>query len=371
MFCYTPRSTPGKTYVRVSLPMNPVRTKPAVKPIALDAMGGDAMPQAAVGGAKAAAAAGIPVVLVGDETVIRAELRAQDTDLPIHHAADVIRMEDHAADVRRRKNSSVMQAMRLVKDAQASACVSVGHSGATMASALFVLGRLKGLERPAILANIPTNRGFTALIDAGANADCRPTHLQQFAVMGSVYARAFYGLEAPSVGLISLGEEPEKGNELTREAHRLLRDTPGVNFYGNVEGRDLLKGTTDVVVADGFTGNVMLKLAEGEAKVIFGWVREALSGGGLGTKLGAALVRPALRSIAARLDPSEYGAQPLLGVNGYAFIGHGSSDARAVENALRTAQRAVDAELVPKLMAGMAALEAAKTSEAVTPAPQV
>lgn len=327
-----------------------------MKPIALDAMGGDAMPQAAVAGAKAAAAAGIPVLLVGDETALRAEMTAQGADLPVHHAPDTIRMEDHAADVRRRKDSSIMRAMRLAKDGEASACVSMGHSGATMAAALFVLGRLKGVERPAILANIPTDRGFTALIDAGANADCRPAHLQQFAVMGSVYARLFYNLPSPSVGLISLGEEEEKGNELTREAHGLLKTTPGINFFGNVEGRDLLKGTTDVVVADGFTGNVMLKLAEGEAKVIFGWVREALSGGDLLTKLGAALVRPALRGIAARLDPSEYGAQPLLGVSGYAFIGHGSADGKAVANALRTARRAVEAELVPKLTAGMAAL---------------
>lgn len=327
-----------------------------MKPIALDAMGGDAMPQAAVAGAKAAAKAGIPVVLVGDETALLAELSAQDADLPIHHAPDTIRMEDHAADVRRRKDSSVMRAMRLVKGGEASACVSVGHSGATMAAALLVLGRLRGVDRPAILANIPTDQGFSALIDAGANADCRPVHLQQFAVMGSVYARAFYDLPSPSVGLMSIGEEAEKGNELTREAHELLRTTPGIQFYGNVEGRDLLKGTTAVVVADGFTGNVMLKLAEGEAKVIFGWVREALSGGNLLTRLGAALVRPALRSIAARLDPGEYGAQPLLGVDGYAFIGHGSSDGRAIENALKTAKHAVDANLVAKLITGMAAL---------------
>lgn len=326
-----------------------------MKPIALDAAGGDAMPQAGVAGAKAAAAAGVPVVLVGDETVLRAELSAQGVDLPVHHAPDTIRMEDHAADVRRRRESSVMRAVRLVKDGEASACVSVGHSGATMAAALFVLGRLSGVERPAILANIPTKEGFTALIDAGANADCRPSHLQQFAVMGSTYARLFYGLSEPSVGLISIGEEAEKGNDLTREAHKLLQTTPGIRFFGNVEGRDLLRGTTDVVVADGFTGNVMLKLAEGEAKVIFGWVRDALTGGVL-TKLGAALVRPALRRVAARLDPSEYGAQPLLGVGGYAFIGHGSSDGKAVENALKTAQRAVAAELVPKLVAGLAAL---------------
>ena len=327
-----------------------------MKPIALDAMGGDAMPAAAVTGAKAAAAAGIPVVLVGDERALRAELERQHTDLPVHHAPDTIRMEDHAADVRRRKDSSVMQAMRLVKDGAASACVSVGHSGATMAAALFVLGRLKGVERPAILANIPTNRGFSALIDAGANADCRPSHLQQFAVMGSVYAQVFYDLPNPTVGLISLGEEAEKGNELTRETHRLLKNTPGIVFYGNVEGRDLLRGTTDVIVADGFTGNVMLKLAEGEAKVIFGWVRDALAGGSWLTKLGAALVRPALQGIRARLDPSEYGAQPLLGVRSYAFIGHGASDGRAIESALKTAKRAVEADLVVKLEAGMAAL---------------
>jgi glycerol-3-phosphate acyltransferase PlsX len=328
----------------------------AIKPIALDAAGGDAMPQAAVSGAKAAAAAGIPVVLVGDEATLRSELASQGAELPVHHAPDTVRMEDHAADVRRRRESSVMRAMQLVKDGEASACVSVGHSGATMAAALFVLGRLKGVERPAILANIPTSKGFTALLDAGANADCRASHLQQFAVMGSVYARLFYNLESPSVGLISIGEEEEKGNELTREAHGLLKTTPGVHFFGNVEGRDLLRGTTDVVVADGFTGNVMLKLAEGEARVIFGWVRDALSGGGLLTKLGAVLVKPALRGVAARLDPGEYGAQPLLGVNGYAFIGHGSSDGRAIESALKTARRALEAELLPKLKEGMAVL---------------
>jgi len=329
-----------------------------MKPIALDAMGGDAMPQAAVAGALKAAAEGVPVVLVGDEEALRAELGKQGGELPVRHAPDTVRMEDHAAEVRRRRDSSIMRAMRLVKEGDASACVSMGHSGATMAAALFVLGRIKGVERPAILANIPTAKGFTALLDAGANADCRPTHLQQFAVMGSVYARVFYGLPEPTVGLMSIGEEAEKGNELTREAHALLKGTPGINFYGNVEGRDLLKGTTDVVVTDGFTGNVMLKLAEGEAKVIFGWVREALTGSGLRAKLGGALVKPALRKVAGRLDPAEYGAQPLLGVAGNAFIGHGSSDARAVLSALRTAKRAANAQLVPKLTSGMSALGA-------------
>lgn len=311
------------------------------------------MPEAAVEGALEASREGIPVVLVGDETVLKSELSRRGEFLPVHHAGDVFGMEESASEVRRRRDSSIMRAFSLVKDGEASACVSMGHSGATMAAALLVLGRLSGVERPAILANIPVTDGFTALIDAGANADCRPVHLQRFAVMGSVYARAFYDKPTPSVGLMSIGEEPGKGNELTREAHELLETTPNIHFYGNVEGRDLFRGTTDVVVTDGFTGNVVLKLAEGEAKVLFGWIREALLGGGLATRLGAPLVRSALRGVAARLDPAEYGAQPLLGVGGYAFIGHGSADARAVRNALRTARRAVDADLIGRLAQGM------------------
>ena len=329
-----------------------------MKPIALDAMGGDAMPEAAVEGALQAVEVGIPVVLVGNETKLRAVLEGRK--LPVHHAGDVMSMDDAASDVRRRRDSSIMRSMTLVKEGGASACVSMGHSGATMAAALLVLGRLKGVERPAILANIPAGEGFTALIDAGANADCRPAHLQQFAVMGSVYARAFYRKSEPSVGLMSIGEEEEKGNELTRAAHQLLKETPNINFYGNVEGRDLLKGTTDVVVTDGFTGNVMLKLAEGEARAIFGWLREGLTGGTILTKLGAALVRPALKGVAAKLDPAEYGAQPLLGVDGYAFIGHGSADAKAVLSALKTAQRALEAQLADKVAAGLEVLSASK-----------
>lgn len=327
-----------------------------MNPIAIDAMGGDQMPSAAVEGALAAERLGVPVVLVGDEAKLRTELSAQGASLPVVHAADVIGMDDHASDVRRRRQSSVMVGMKLVKDGDASACVSMGHSGATMAAALLVLGRLPRVERPAILANIPTSKGFTALIDAGANADCRPAHLQQFAVMGSVYARAFYGMPEPTVGLMSIGEEPGKGNELTREAHVLLAATEGIAFFGNVEGRDLIKGTTDVVVTDGFTGNVMLKLAEGEARELFRWIRDALVSS-MAARVGALLVRRALRRLATRLDPAEYGAQPLLGVDGYAFIGHGSSDARAVRNALLTAQRSVEADLAGKIRAGMADLE--------------
>jgi glycerol-3-phosphate acyltransferase PlsX len=316
-------------------------------------MGGDNMPAAAVEGALAAAARGISVVLVGDEQVLGAELERRGGSLAVVHAGDVIGMEEHALDVRRRRESTVMRAMAEVAGGEASACVSMGHSGATMAAALLVLGRLAGVERPAIVANIPTRSGFCALVDAGANSDCRPAHLQQFAIMGSVYARAMLGVERPTVGLMSIGEEPQKGNELTRQAHELLRQTPGIDFQGNVEGRDLLRGTTDVVVTDGFTGNVMLKLAEGEARELFSWIRQALASGSAPVRLGAALVRPALRAVANRLDPGEYGAQPLLGIRGNAFIGHGSSDSRAVANALLTADRAVQERLAERIGDGM------------------
>lgn len=307
------------------------------------------MPAAAIDGAIGAVAAGHQVVLVGDAPVLRDALAERGADVPVVHAGDVIGMEEHATDVRKRKDASVVVATRLVKDGVASACVSMGHSGATMAAALLVLGRVKGVERPAILANIPNAKGaFTALIDAGANADCRPSFLQQFAAMGDAYVRAMYGLTAPTVGLVSIGEEREKGNELTREAHGLLAATAGIHFHGNVEGRDLLLGTTDVMVTDGFTGNVMLKLAEGEARVLFGMVRDALRSD-LRATLGGLLAKPALRRVAARLDPAEVGAQPLLGVAGPAFIGHGSSDARAVASAIRTAAKLVDADLTERI----------------------
>jgi glycerol-3-phosphate acyltransferase PlsX len=325
--------------------------------IALDAMGGDHMPGAAVDGAVAAARDGVPVVLVGDEATLRAALDRRGADLDVVHAADVVGMDEHAAEVRRRREASVMVAARLVKDGEAAALVSMGHSGATMAAALLTLGRIPGVERPAIVANVPAaGRGPVALLDVGANADCRPRMLQQFAVMGSVYARLVHGRDAPSVGLMSIGEEPGKGNELVRETHPLLAATPGISFHGNVEGRDLLAGVCDVVVTDGFTGNVMLKLAEGEARVLFGWIREAL-GADLRSRLGGLLARPALRSVAARLDPSTYGAQPLLGVGAPAFIGHGSSDALAVRNALTFAHRTVREQVVPRIAREMALLE--------------
>ncbi len=325
--------------------------------VALDASGGERMPAAAVDGALAAAAEGLDVVLVGDEAALRGELAARGASAEVVHAPDVIAMDENAADVRRRRESSVMVAMRLVKEGAADAAVSMGHSGATMAAALLVLGRLEGVDRPAILANVPTRAGFAALLDVGANADARPHYLQQFAVLGSAFVSSVWGKADPTVGLVSIGEEPHKGNELTRAAHELLAAAPGIRFYGNVEGRDLLKGTVDVFVTDGFTGNVMLKLAEGEARELFAWVKEALSST-FAARLGGLLARGALRGVARRMDPSEYGAQPLLGVDGYAFIGHGSSDARAVTSAVRTASRAVAAGALERTSAALRALTA-------------
>jgi len=327
--------------------------------IALDAMGGEAMPAAAIDGALRATAAGAKVLLVGDEKVLRAELAKRSggagSGLEIAHAGDVISMDDHAADVRRRRDSSVMVSMQLVKDGRAAAAVSLGHSGATMAAALLVLGRLKGVERPAILANVPTGDGFAALLDAGANTDAKPSYLQQFAVLGSAFVASVWGRQNPKVGLMSIGEEPHKGNELTRAAHELLAATPGINFHGNIEGRDVFTGVVDVIVTDGFTGNVILKLAEGEARALFSWVRQALQSD-LRSRLGGLLAGPALRRIAQRVDPAEYGAQPLLGIDGYAFIGHGSADAVAVASAIRTATTALQAHALERTKEALAAV---------------
>ncbi len=311
------------------------------------------MPEAAVSGAVAANAQGIPVILVGDRARLGPLLEHAGVELSVEHTIDVIEMDENATDVRRRRESSVFRCMTLVKDGRASAAVSMGHSGATMAAALFALGRIPGVDRPAIVTVIPSDRGPVALLDAGANADCKPAWLQQFAVMGSIFARVYLQRPEPTVGLVSIGEEAEKGNELVLAAHPLLAATPGINFHGNVEGRDLLAGTTDVVVTDGFTGNVMLKLAEGEAKVLFTWIRDAIRGGGLLARLGGMLVRPALSGLRQRMDPSSVGAQPLLGVNGNVFIGHGSAGAEAVESALKTACTIAEACMTEQLTAAL------------------
>ncbi|UBV43353.1 phosphate acyltransferase PlsX [Deinococcus taeanensis] len=331
-------------------------SRPARLPVALDAMGGDHGAVPNVEGAVLAARAGVSVLLVGERVKLHAELgrHAGSAALPIEviEATDVIGMDEHASDVRRRTNASINVTTRLVREGRAAAAVSMGHSGATMASALLTLGRIRGVERPAILTHLPARGGFTTLLDVGANADVKATYYAQWARLASVYLRVVEDRENPTVGLLSIGEEDHKGSALVLEAHALLRglNGQGINFHGNVEGRDIFRNTTDIVVTDGFTGNVVLKLAEGEAKVLFGWVKDAL-GSSLKSKLGGLLVRGALRGLAERMDPSTYGASLLIGVRGLTFIGHGSADARAVKNALLRAARAHEANLMPRLEA--------------------
>lgn len=320
-------------------------------PLVLDAMGGDKGSEVLVRGAIEASRQGLEVILVGDKARLEPILEHYpDTPLAIHHCSDVIGMDDAASDVRRRQDSSIMQAMQLVKTGQASACVSMGHSGATMAAALLLLGRLPKVERPVLAVQIPSRRGTILLVDGGANADCKASYLQQFAIMGSSFMNSIHQRQPAKVGLMSIGEEEGKGNALTLAAYDLLKNTSEIDFYGNVEGRDLLAGTVDVYVSDGFTGNIMLKQAEGDARALFAWIREAVMQGGLRAKIGAWLLRPAFRKLRDdTFNPSSYGAQPLLGLQGYALIGHGSADEKAVINALKTAQKLVEANLVEKI----------------------
>lgn len=318
-------------------------------------MGGDHAPRVTVEGALRAQKQGIPVLLVGPTAVLKQELQKQGGDLPIAEAPEYITMQDQATDVRKKRRASINVCMELVKRGEASAVVAMGHTGATLASALFNLGRIQGVDRPTLLIELPSERGRTYLADGGANVDCKPEWLVQFAVMATAYAQA-QGVAHPSVGLLSIGEEEHKGNELTLQTFPMLKATPGIHFYGNVEGRDIFQGTTDIVVTDGYTGNVVLKLAEGEARTLFKWVREALSNGSWLTKIGALLVRGALQGLRAKMDPAEYGAMPLLGVEGPVFIGHGSADGWAVWSAIRKAKGVVEAGLVERVRVGISLL---------------
>lgn len=327
--------------------------------IVLDAMGGDHAPQAIVAGAvQAARDSSIPIILVGQHDVLEAELRAHDTaglPLSIHHAPDVITMHDHATAVRQRPESSIRVACDLVKDGKGQALVSAGHSGATMAAALMSFGRIAGISRPALIALIPARTTHpTLLIDMGANADCKPRQIQQFGLMGSIYAEQVYGVQDPKVGLLSIGEEPSKGNELSLAAYALLEEAP-LNFVGNIEGRHILSETVDVVACDGFSGNVALKTLEGAAEFIGTLLKQELRSGPRNI-LGALLARPAFNRVRARMDYEEYGGAPLVGLNNAVIIAHGRSSAKAIANALRLAQQTVTMDVSGKINQRVAAL---------------
>jgi glycerol-3-phosphate acyltransferase PlsX len=327
--------------------------------IALDAMGGDLAPQAVIEGALMAARDfQIDIVLVGDRDVIVRELGGHDAGglpITIEHAAEAVAMDESPLEsVLGKPESSIHIGLELVKRGQADAFVSAGNSGAMMAAAMAILGNLPGVDRPAIASLMPATAGLALLIDAGANTEVKPVNLMQFGVMGSVYWKHVYNTPEPRVAILSNGEEASKGTELTRAAAAaLLQMAPHVNYIGYVEGRDLNRAKADVVVTDGFTGNVALKTMEGFAAFLLGNLREVFESGWL-RKIAYLLVRKKLRAIRERLDPAEYGGAPLLGVNGVAIIAHGSSSARAIRNAVRAAAnealvRQVNAEIVEVL----------------------
>ena len=311
--------------------------------IAVDAMGGDFAPRPVVDGALAAARHfDLGVALVGPRANLDVELgRHDDVDperIRIVEATDVVAMEDSpAAALRRKPNASIKVAAEIVARGEASALFSAGHTGATVMAAHAAFGMLPGVDRPALAATIPTRRRPAILLDVGASVECRPQHLLQFAIMGSVYARVAFGLENPRVGLLSIGEEATKGNELTREAHRLLRMSP-LAFIGNVEARDVYSGNADVIVCDGFTGNVALKISEGLVDVVESLLSDELSST-ITMRVGSLLTRRALRRFKRRVDYSEYGGAPLLGLAGVTIVGHGRSSAKAVRNAVALAYR--------------------------------
>ena len=308
--------------------------------IAVDAMGGDDAPRAIVEGAYAAAVEdGTAILLVGQQEVVRAELaRLGDAGgrIEVVHADEVVGMDEPAATpLRKKRRSSIAVACQLVAEGKAQAVVSAGNTGAVMAAAVKHLGRIDGVDRPALAAVLPHRTGRTVLLDVGANVVTKPHHLRQFAVMGHLYAQQVLGTKKPRVGLLSVGEEEGKGTELTREVFRVLK-SGGLNFVGNVEGRDLFAGTVDVVVCDGFVGNVVLKAAESLAQMVRAMLEEQLLAS-LRTRIGALLVMPGLREMKRRTDPNTTGAVPLLGVRGGCFIGHGSSTAVGVRNGIRGA----------------------------------
>lgn len=320
--------------------------------IAVDAMGGDYAPREIVFGAvRAARKFDCEIVLVGDEEKIRHVLsREKDwkkLPITIRPTTQVIEMGEHPADaVRQKKNSSIVVATRMVKDGECDAVLSAGSTGAAVTAAQLILKRIKGIGRPTIATPMPTPKSLTLLLDSGANVDSKPEHLVQSALMGSIYAEYVYGRKNPRVGLLNIGEEETKGNEQAKATYALLKQMHTINFCGNAEGRDVPKGNFDVVICDGFVGNVVLKFAEGLAKTLVKLVKEAIEEGGLLPKLGAFLILPTLKKLGKRLDVTEFGGAPLLGVNGCCIICHGSSNAKSICSAIGVANDYVKGDVL-------------------------
>jgi len=334
--------------------------------IALDAMGSDKAPKPEIEGAlQAARHHGARVLLVGPEPRLKTELArypgAARLPIQIVHAPDVITMDDKVEAIRAKRESSIRVGLRLVRDGRAAGFVTAGNTGAAMATAKMVLGAIPGVDRPALAAAFPTVLNTAAvLLDVGANVDCEPMNLEQFAIMGDVYCRAIFGVKRPRVGLLSIGEEEGKGNDLTREAFRLLKELP-IHFVGNVEGRDLYNGHVDVIVADGFVGNVALKTSEGVARLVRAVLKETLKAT-ITRQVGALLSRNAFSDFKKRLDHTEYGGAPLLGVKGVCIITHGSSNTNAIKNAVRVASEFAEGKVNQTIERELARLQPAALS---------
>lgn len=331
--------------------------------IVVDAMGSDNFPAPDVEGAiQAAREYGVEIVLTGDEMKIRPILDSANAGtLPIRviHAPEMLTMHDKGEDLvmkarHKEAQNSMAVGLDLVKSGEADAFVTAGNTGAAMVTSLFRLGRIRGVDRPALVGPFPTATGICSVVDIGANPDCKPENLLQFAIMASVYAEKVRGIPSPRVGLISNGEEAGKGSELVRETYPLLKNAK-INFIGNVEGKEIFNGHADVAVTDGFTGNVFLKSTEAVAKLLIEKIRESIKGGGPLALAGGALIRPAMGKVRKLLDPSEEGAAPLLGVNGLVFIGHGRSDATAIKSAVRVAKEAAEAKVLDAIKSAIEA----------------
>lgn len=308
--------------------------------IAVDGMGGDNAPKEVVKGVvDAVNEFGAQIILTGDEELLRKELSNYDypkENIEIIHCSEVVSNEDKPATaIRKKKDSSMVVAINEVKEKRADAVVSAGNTGALLAGGIFILKRIAGIDRPALCTCIPTEKGMSVLLDAGANADCKPVNLKDFAVMGSLYSEKVLGVDSPKVAIVNVGIEEGKGNELTKESYKLLKETP-LNFIGNVEAREISSGYCDVIVCDGFNGNIILKLMEGVAASVFNMLKEVFFAN-LMNKLAAAVLKKDLKSMKNRLDYAEYGGAPLIGVNGGLIKAHGSSNAKAFKNAIRQA----------------------------------
>lgn len=327
--------------------------------IVVDAMGGDRAPAAVVGGAvQAARELSLEIILVGQPGPVQAELERHDTSglaLTLRQASQVIEMHEHpAAAVKAKKDSSMLVGMNMIKRHEADAFFTAGNSGGALAAALFRLGRIRGIKRPALSTVFPsqTPQGYCFLLDIGANADCKPEYLLQFAIMGSIYAERVLGIPNPRVAIVSNGEEEGKGNQLVQETVPLLKSS-AINFIGNAEGKDIILGVADVVVTDGFTGNVVIKLAQGVSKFLLDLLKEEITSSSV-SKMGGMLAKPAFAAVKRRLDYREYGGAPLLGVDGVVIAGHGRSDALAIRNGIGVAAQTVENKVLDAIKQDLA-----------------